>query len=66
MISRVHSSILQGIDAIACEVEADVSAGSTGELALDGRVRPIRGALATVMLAAAREARKTKRHAESD
>ena len=24
MISRVHSSILQGIDAIGCEVEADV------------------------------------------
>ena len=129
MISRVHSSILQGIDAIACEVEADVSASSQptvelvgladaavkesisriqaalrnsgqrwpgpkvtinlapadvrkdtsafdlpiavavsaagglmprerleeylliGELALDGRVRPIRGALATAMLA---------------
>ena len=24
MISRVHNSILQGIDAVACEVEADV------------------------------------------
>jgi len=24
MVSRVHSSILQGIDAVACEVEADV------------------------------------------
>ena len=24
MISRVHSSILQGIDAVGCEVEADV------------------------------------------
>jgi hypothetical protein len=24
MIARVHSSILQGIDAIGCEVEADV------------------------------------------
>jgi magnesium chelatase family protein len=36
MISRVHSSILQGIDAIACEVEADVSIGQTGELKLVG------------------------------
>ncbi len=36
MISRVHSSILQGIDAIACEVEADVSAGGQGELKLVG------------------------------
>ena len=34
--SRVHSSILQGIDAIACEVEADVSIGGTGELKLVG------------------------------
>ncbi|MFB3891175.1 MAG: YifB family Mg chelatase-like AAA ATPase [Phycisphaerae bacterium] len=130
MISRVHSSILQGIDAIACEIEVDVCGGSEiefklvglaaeavresisriqsalrnsgyrwpgpkvvinlapadvkkesaafdlpialaaaaaggilpqdrlgdyllmGELALDGRVRPIKGALATAMLAA--------------
>ena len=36
MISRVHSSILQGIDAVACEVEADVSRGQTGELKLVG------------------------------
>jgi magnesium chelatase family protein len=36
MISRVHSSILQGIDAVACEVEADVSAGSNGEVKLVG------------------------------
>ena len=36
MISRVHSSILQGIDAIGCEVEADVSAGGAGELKLVG------------------------------
>ena len=36
MIARVHSSILQGIDAIACEVEADVSGGLTGELKLVG------------------------------
>jgi magnesium chelatase family protein len=36
MISRVHSSILQGIDAVACEVEADVAAGGAGELKLVG------------------------------
>ncbi len=36
MNSRVHSSILQGIDAIACEVEADVSSGGKGELKLVG------------------------------
>ncbi|HUT56821.1 MAG TPA: YifB family Mg chelatase-like AAA ATPase [Phycisphaerae bacterium] len=36
MISCVHSSILQGIDAIGCEVEADVSIGQTGELKLVG------------------------------
>ena len=36
MISRVHSSILQGIDAISCEVEADVSKGLQGELKLVG------------------------------
>jgi magnesium chelatase family protein len=36
MIARVHSAILQGIDAIGCEVEADVSAGQTGELKLVG------------------------------
>ncbi len=36
MISRVHSSILQGIDAIGCEVEADVSTGGVGELKLVG------------------------------
>jgi len=36
MISRVHSSILQGIDAIGCEVEADVSSGQTGEIKLVG------------------------------
>jgi len=36
MISRVHSSILQGIDAIACEVEADVSIGGSGEIKLVG------------------------------
>jgi len=131
MISRVHSSILSGIDAVNCEVEADVTEGSefttklvgmadtavkesvsriqaalrnsgyrwpgqkvtinlapadvkkesaaldlpialacmlgggqfvsdktdqyimVGELALDGRVRPVKGVLATAMLAAA-------------
>ena len=36
MISRVHSSILQGIDAVACEVEADVAIGKVGELKLVG------------------------------
>ena len=36
MISRVHSSILQGIDAIACEVEVDVARGGIGELKLVG------------------------------
>ncbi|MGC9455606.1 MAG: YifB family Mg chelatase-like AAA ATPase [Phycisphaerae bacterium] len=32
----MHSSILQGIDAVGCEVEADVSIGSSGELKLVG------------------------------
>ncbi|KPK50343.1 MAG: magnesium chelatase [Planctomycetes bacterium SM23_25] len=36
MISRVHSSILQGIDAIGCEVEADVSRGQRVEIKLVG------------------------------
>ena len=36
MISRVHGSILQGIDAIACEVEADVAHGGKGEIKLVG------------------------------
>ena len=36
MISRVHSSILQGIDAIGCEVEADVAIGGMGEIKLVG------------------------------
>lgn len=36
MISRVHGAILQGIDAIACEVEADVANGGNGELKLVG------------------------------
>jgi magnesium chelatase family protein len=36
MISRVHSSILQGIDAICCEIETDVSSGHVGEIKLVG------------------------------
>ena len=36
MISRVHSSILQGIDAIGCEVEADVTSGKQGDIKLVG------------------------------
>ncbi|HDZ20732.1 hypothetical protein LCGC14_0431750 [marine sediment metagenome] len=36
MISRVHSTILQGIDAVACEVEADVAIGGMGEIKLVG------------------------------
>jgi len=36
MIARVHSSILQGIDAIAGEVEADVARAGMGELKLVG------------------------------
>ncbi len=36
MIARVHSSILQGIDAIAGEVEVDVARGGIGELKLVG------------------------------
>ena len=36
MIACVHSSILQGIDAIAGEVEADVARGGMGELKLVG------------------------------
>ncbi|HNX27626.1 MAG TPA: YifB family Mg chelatase-like AAA ATPase, partial [Phycisphaerae bacterium] len=36
MISRIHSAILQGIDASACEIEADVSKGGVGEIKLVG------------------------------
>src|SRR5574340_604553 len=36
MISRVHSSILSGIDAVACEVEVDVSSGTQIECKLVG------------------------------
>ena len=36
MIARVHGSILQGIDAIGCEVEADVAHGGRDEIKLVG------------------------------
>jgi magnesium chelatase family protein len=36
MISRVHGSILQGIESIPCEIEADVASGGEGELKLVG------------------------------
>lgn len=36
MIARVHSSILQGIDAVGCEVEVDVAKGQNGDLKLVG------------------------------
>ncbi|MFW6061217.1 MAG: YifB family Mg chelatase-like AAA ATPase [Planctomycetota bacterium] len=36
MISRVHSSVLQGIDALPCEAEVDVSIGGMGEFKLVG------------------------------
>jgi magnesium chelatase family protein len=36
MIARVHGSILQGIDAVGCEIEADVSSGANIELKLVG------------------------------
>ena len=39
MISRVHSSILQGIDAVGCEVEADVAVGGMGETVFVGAIR---------------------------
>ena len=36
MISHVHTSILQGIDAVRCEVEADVAKGNMGDIKLVG------------------------------
>jgi magnesium chelatase family protein len=36
MIARLHSSILQGIDAVPCEIETDVSNGQIGEIKLVG------------------------------
>ena len=38
MIARVHSSILQGIDAIACEVEAEVVESADSETKLPGKM----------------------------
>lgn len=36
MIARIHSSILAGIDALACEIEVDVSKGENGMFKLVG------------------------------
>ena len=36
MITRARGSILQGIDAIGCEVEADVTHGGRDEIKLVG------------------------------
>ncbi len=36
MISSIHSMVLQGIDAAACEVEVDVARGGLGEIRLVG------------------------------
>ena len=36
MISRIHSMVLQGIDATACEVEVDVARGGLAEIRLVG------------------------------
>jgi len=36
MLSRIHSMVLQGIDAAACEVEVDVARGGLGEFKLVG------------------------------
>ena len=37
MISRIHGMVLQGIDALACEVEVDVVRGGLDGLQLVGR-----------------------------
>lgn len=37
VISRVHSFVLQGIDAIACEIEADLSAVGLPKTTIVGR-----------------------------
>jgi magnesium chelatase family protein len=36
MLSRIHSMVLQGIDATTCEVEVDVARGGLGEFKLVG------------------------------
>ena len=36
MLARIHSFVLVGIDAIACEVEADVSQRGLGKVTLVG------------------------------
>ncbi len=52
MISRIHSSILQGIDAIGCEVEADVARGGMGDLKLVGLVETsVKGTLSRIRAA---------------
>ncbi|MEI7765921.1 MAG: YifB family Mg chelatase-like AAA ATPase [Phycisphaerae bacterium] len=39
MLAKVHSYVLQGIDAITCEVEVDVMRGTGGSL--DGPIKPV-------------------------
>jgi magnesium chelatase family protein len=52
MISRVHSSILQGIDAVGCEVEADVARGGMGDLKLVGLVEAsVKGTVSRIQAA---------------
>ncbi|MHC4985064.1 MAG: magnesium chelatase domain-containing protein, partial [Planctomycetota bacterium] len=52
MISRVHSSILQGIDCIGCEVEADVSSGGIGDVKLVGLAESaVKGSLSRIQTA---------------
>jgi magnesium chelatase family protein len=52
MIARVHTSILQGIDAVGCEVEADVSIGTEGEFKLVGMAEAaVRESLARIQAA---------------
>ncbi len=52
MISQVHSSILTGIDAIGCEVEADVAKGGMGEVKLVGLAESaVKGTLSRIQAA---------------
>ena len=52
MISRVHSSILQGIDCIGCEVEADVARGGMGDVKLVGLAESaVKGSLSRIQTA---------------